>query len=196
MHPETQSVSKQEPGPAAEICFFHLFSLNASNVWASAGLKNTAQPKAQPLRFAAPRCGDAGYIPLRLDFQVGESSGPSCSSPSLIIPVGIIPLNSRRLEGKKKNPHLSTAKEQEMQSSAWEAAALGDARADCCVPGASCPLEGLQTKGAERVQLHPSSASPAGLGAAPHTPKAAVDWGHARGSMPCRAWPGGLDSEQ
>lgn len=45
---------------------------------------------------------------------MGESSGPSCSSPSLIIPVVIIPLNSRRLEGKKI-PHLSTAREQEMQ---------------------------------------------------------------------------------
>lgn len=101
IHPETQSVSKQEPCPAAEICLFHLFSLIASNVWASAGLKNPAQLKAQPLRFAAPCCGDAGYIPLCLDFQVGESSGPSCSSPSLIIPVVIIPLNSRRLEGKK-----------------------------------------------------------------------------------------------
>lgn len=45
-------------------------------------------------------CRDAGYVPLSLDFQVGESSGPHCSSPSLIIPIVIIPLNSRRLEGK------------------------------------------------------------------------------------------------
>lgn len=82
-----------------------------------------------------------------------------------------------------------------MQSSAWEAAVRGDERADCCARGASCPIGRLQTRGAERVQLQSSSPRPAGLGAAPHPPKP-VDWGHAQGSMPCRAWPGGLDSDQ
>ena len=92
------------------------FSLAASNVWASACLKKLLRSRFRPcvLHRQPPRCRDAGYVLLRLDFQVGESSGPSCSSPSLIIPIVIIPLNSRQLEGKK-NPHLSTAREQEMQ---------------------------------------------------------------------------------
>lgn len=46
------------------------------------------------------------------------------------------------------------------------------------------------------MQLNSSSPSPAGLGAAPRTPKPATGGGLAGGSMPCRAWLGWLDSGQ
>ena len=47
------------------------------------------------------------------------------------------------------------------------------------------------------MQLNSSSPSPAGLGAAPYTPKPVVEVGVlAWGSVPCRAWLGGLDSGQ
>lgn len=92
------------------------FPLAASSVWASPWLENLLSSR---FRAGVWHCQhlhrrDAGSGPLCLDFQVGQSSGPICSSPSLIIPVVMIPLISRQLEGKRI-PHLSTAREQEVQ---------------------------------------------------------------------------------
>lgn len=89
-------------------------SLAASSVWVSPWLENLLSSRFRAGVLHCQHLHHAGSIPLCLDFQVGESSGHICSSPSLIIPVVIIPLNSRQLEGKKI-PHLSTAREQEVQ---------------------------------------------------------------------------------
>lgn len=101
--------------PAAEINSFHL----SPSLPAVSGCLPGWKLLSSRFRAGVWHCqhlhhGDAGSVPLCLDFQVGESSGPICSSPSLIIPVVIIPLNSRQLEGKKIS-HLSTAREQEVQ---------------------------------------------------------------------------------
>lgn len=106
-----------------------------------------------------------------LDFQVGESSGPSSSSPSLIIPGVIISLNSRWLEGEK-DPHLSPARELPGKQPC-----RGRREADCWARGGSCPLRRLQTRGAKGVQLNSSSPSSTSPGAAPRAPIPAADGG-------------------
>lgn len=106
IHPETQSVGKREPCPAAQISSFHVFPLLPATSGPQPGQKKTplrsrSGPRASHRR--PPRRRDAGYVPPRRDFPAGGSAGLSCSRPSLIIPVVIISLNSRRLEGKPNN---------------------------------------------------------------------------------------------
>lgn len=149
IYPKTQSIGKLHRNLVSP------FPLVASNAWASAWLKKSSDQGSDPASGTAGR--DAGYVPLCLDFQVGESSGPSCSSPSLIIPIVIISLNSRRLEGKKFS--FINSQGARNAKAAREAAAGDEARADC---GGSCPLPRLQTRGAKRVHLNSSSPSPAG----------------------------------
>jgi len=121
-----------------------------------------------------------------LDFQVGESSGPSCSGPSLIIPVVIIPLDSRWLEGK--DPHLSTAREQAAHSLPGKQPRWGRSEGSCCAHGASCPRCRLQTRGAKLNSR-----------AAPRTPKPAAEGVPCTGldalQSPARSWTEGSSDQ-
>lgn len=98
------------------------------------------QPQPSPSIFhrQPPRRRDAGYVPRCLDFQVGESSGPSRASPSLIIPAVIISLDSRQLGGK--TPPLSAARQ-----------LCAGGRGQGCARGAACPCPRLEREGARRA---------------------------------------------
>lgn len=159
--------------PAAEIDLFHLSSLLPAVAWASPWLENllSSRFRAGVLHCQHLHHGYTGSVPLCLDFQVGENSGPSCSSPSLIIPVVIIPLNSRQLEGKKKILIYQQPGSKKCRG------CLGSSKGR--LSSGFLPSLSLQTKGAASAQL--SSNSPR-LGNAPHTLKPAVEGGSCMGN--------------